>query len=146
MRQATRLPAALAQSGNARETVEASIEAQDALDALLLHDGDVQRVSSRQTAMTHHDVLGSLGGGAVDRQHLVDDVQERIECRLNRIAPIDRDIAVQDLLQNFCVRYEALTAADEFFERALRVDLMRMRRANQVHRHIGIDEDHSRRP
>ena len=72
----------------------------------------------------------------VDRQHLVHDRHDRIECRLDGRAAVDGNIAVQDLLEHFRVRDEPDALGDQPFERALRVDLVRVRRADQIHRHV----------
>ena len=52
----------LAQPGDSGEAVEAAIEAQYSLDAVLLHDGDVHGVARRQPAIAEHDFFGTLGG------------------------------------------------------------------------------------
>ena len=49
-------------------------------------------------------MLGSFDDSLVDGQHFVDDLQEYVERGLDRVAPIDRDVAVQDLLQHLSIQ------------------------------------------
>jgi len=52
---------------------------------------------------------------------------------LDGIAAVDGDIPVQDLLQDLGIRNQALSVADKIFEQSLRVGLVRVRRADQIH-------------
>jgi hypothetical protein len=73
-----------------------------------------------------YDTFRLFCDAAVDREYLIDDAEQRVISRLNRIAPIDRRIPMKDLLKNFRVRYEPLTLADQSLQQALRVGLARM--------------------
>ena len=55
-------------------------------------------------------------------------------------------VAVQYLLQDFGVGHQTLWAAYQFLQQPLSVSLVPVRRAHQIHRDIGIDENHERGP
>src|SRR5579862_9929915 len=94
--------------------------------------------------MTQENDFGALNGGLLDREYLIDNAEQGIECALNGVAPIDSDVSVQDFLQHFSVANQARSLADELLQQTLRISLMWMRRAHQVHRYIGIDKNHLR--
>jgi hypothetical protein len=77
------------------------------------------------------------------REHLVHHPEDRVEGRLDRVAPVDRYIAMADLLQHLRVGHEALASGQRGLQQTLSVELVGMRRAHQVHRHIRVDQDHS---
>jgi len=83
-------------------------------------------VARRETSATKDNLLGALDDGAVDSQHLIDNAEQGIKCRLNCIAAVDSHIPVQDLLQHCCIRDESLAVAQQAFYPSLRVYLMRM--------------------
>jgi hypothetical protein len=62
---------------------------------------------------------------------------------LDRIAPVDGDVSMEDLLQDFGVRDEALILGDEPFEDLLRISLVGVRRPDEIHRNVRVEEDHS---
>ncbi len=109
---------------------------------MLLHDRKVQGIARRESPVTKDDLLGTLEDGVVDGQYLIDYAKQGIKCRLNGIAAVNRNVAMQDLLQYLGIGNQALALAEEFLDPALRVYLMRVRSAYQVHRNIGIDQDH----
>ena len=53
---------------------------------------------------------------------------------------------MKDFLQDLDVRYEAASFGDEPFDDALCIHLAGMRRPDEVHRDVRIDEDHSPDP
>ena len=53
-----------------------------------------------------YDRLGPVRDDALDGQDVVDHTKKRIECRLNSVAPVDRDAALQDLLEHLRVGHE----------------------------------------
>jgi len=50
--------------------------------------------------LRRHNLLGPLNHGAVNWQDLVNDAQENIKSRLDGVAAVDGDIALQDFLQH----------------------------------------------
>jgi hypothetical protein len=58
--------------------------------------------------------------------------------RLDGVAAIDGDVAMQDLLQHLSIGDEALPLADQPFEQSLCVALVRVRRTDQIHGDIRI--------
>lgn len=57
---------------------------------MLFHHGEMHGVSRGEAPITKDNRLGALDNGTVDRQHLVDDAEQGIKRRLNRIAAVDR--------------------------------------------------------
>jgi len=99
-------------------------------------------VAGRESPVTKDDPLGTLENCVVDGQYLIDDTKQRIKCWLNGVAAVEGNVAMQDFLEYLGIGDQALALAEQFFHPALRVDLMRMRPAYEVHRNIGIDQDH----
>ena len=82
----------------------------------------------------------------VYRKHFIDDSQQSIERRLNRIRPADRHIAVKYFLQYFCIGHQPLSAADQFLQPTPGIGFMRMGSAHQIHGNVGVDKDHGCTP
>jgi hypothetical protein len=123
-----------------------AIEAEDFFDAVFSHDGKVDGVSRRQIGMADNNVACTLDCLEVDRQNLVNDFEHDLEARLNGIAAIDRDVAVEYLLKDLRVGQETTFLCDRSFEKAPSVDLVRMLAPDQIHRDIRVDQDHSPSP
>ena len=83
--------------------------------------------------MPHNNLFRKFRRGPINRQHLIGDAEQSVKGGLDGISPVYGDIPVQDLLQDFGIRNQALSFADEIFEQPLRVGLVRMGRANQIH-------------
>ena len=130
------------QTFDPRKSVESVVEAEDAADAVTFHHGDMDRITSRQLLTAQHDRLGTLDGLEVDRQDVIDHTENRIERRLDRGTSIDRDIPVKDFLEHLGIRHKTLALRDEPLQGSLGVNLVRVRGADQVHRHVGIDKNH----
>ena len=111
---------------------------------VLSHDRDMQRVTGRECRGPEHDVARAVQRFHRDRENLVDDAEESVERRLNRVAPVNRDVPMQDLLQHFHVDDQPSIVDREAFEEPLRVGLVRMRGADEVHRDVRIDQNHPR--
>ncbi len=106
---------------------------------MLLHDRQMHGITRGYLAVPHYNFFGALGCGPVHGKHLIGDAKQGIECWLDGIAPVYCHIAVQDLLQNLGIRNQAFPIADEVFQQALRVGLMGMGSANEVHGDIRVD-------
>jgi len=70
-------------SGDARETVEVAVEAQNVLDAMLAHDSYVNGISRRQIRMADDDVPSPFNDLEVHREHVIDDLEQHLEARLD---------------------------------------------------------------
>src|SRR6266849_10059551 len=103
----------------------------------------MNRIASRQLPISQDNPLRTFDNCLTDSQHLIDDAEQGIKRRLDSIAAVDCDVAVQYLLQHFGVRNQTLALADNLFEQPQRIALVRMGRADQVHRDVGVDENHS---
>ena len=79
----------------AAEHVEPVVEAQHAPDRTALHHSDVERVARGQRRMGREHVLGAVDIAELNRKDLVDDGAQRVECGLDGIATLDRNVAVQ---------------------------------------------------
>jgi len=101
--------------------VEARIEGQNLLDTVMFHDGEMHGITRRELPALQHNLLGSLSDGAVNWQGLINDAQQNIERRLDGVAPIDGNVAVQDLLQHLSIGDQPLAFADQLFQPALRI-------------------------
>ena len=75
---------------------------------------------------------------------LVDKGMQEIEGRLNGVPAIDRDVAMKDFLKSLGIRHEAFSSSREACDHLLGVGFVGMFGANDVHRHVGVDEDHRR--
>ncbi len=134
------------QPSDPRETVESLIETQNPFDPLDLHYGEMDCVARREAFLPQHDPLGSLDHRLIHRKYLVDDPQQSIECRQNRIRPLNRHIAVKYFLQYFRVRHQPLSTVYQFLQPTLGIGFMRMRRTYQIHGNVGVDKDHGCTP
>ena len=56
--------------------------------------------------------------------HLIYDTEQCIKSRLNRVAPVDGDINVQDFLQYLGIGNKTLTVGNQFLEQTLCVSLV----------------------
>jgi hypothetical protein len=86
--------------------VEAGVEAQDSANRMLFHNREMQCPASRKPSRSEDDGFCALRRNQVDRQHLINDSQNGVECRLDAVAAVDRDLAAQDFLKDFCVGNE----------------------------------------
>ena len=83
---------------------------------MLFHDGYVQGVARRHLRASHEDIFRAICRGCVYRQYLIDNSKQGVESRLDRVAAIYRDVAMQDFLKHLGVGNQALAIADEFFD------------------------------
>ena len=79
---------------------------------MLLHDGKVHGVTSREPAVTQDNFLRTLDHALINNQHLVDDSKQRVERSLDGVAAINRDVSMKNLLQHLSIRHQTLTVAD----------------------------------
>ena len=106
------------------------------------HHRQMKRVSGRQTRIPEDDLLGPFEVCQFDGEDFIGDSKERVEGRLNRVAPINGDVPVQDLLERLDVRDETFSFGKTPFQDLLSVPLVRVRSPHEVHRNIRIEEDH----
>src|ERR1041385_7000841 len=127
---------------NPGNVVETLVEAQDFFDLRALHDGEVHGVTCGQGRASLKQVLRRKDVVLLDGKNVVDDVAQRNERRLDGLASIDENVAVQDLLEDLAAGHQAPSSADQPLKNALRGDLVGMVRAEKVHGDVGVDEDH----
>ena len=80
----------------------------------------MHRVTSRQLSIPQNNLLRPLHHRAIYRQHVIDNTEQSVERRLDCASAIDRDISVQDLLQDLGISNQTLTVADQLLEQTLR--------------------------
>jgi hypothetical protein len=122
--------------------VEPSIEAEDRLDTVLPHYGDMESIARRESPARQEFIARTLHRAEIDRQHLVDDRQEHVESRLNRVGSVDCSVPMQDLLEYLGVGDQLIPIGDKALHRPLRIDLVGVSRADEVHRNIRVDKNH----
>jgi hypothetical protein len=103
----------------------------------------MDRIARRESGWPQVERARAQSVALGDRKDLVHDAEQSIEGGLDGIAALDRNLTMQDLLQHLGVGNQPLSGRDGALERAPGVELMRMRCADQVHRDIRVDEDHS---
>lgn len=113
---------------------------------MLFHDRQMHSVTRRHLSMAHENLLCALYYSQINGQHLVGNPEQSVERRLDGVPTIDSDVAVQYLLQDLGISNQALPIANQLFEQSLRVGLVRMRCANQIHWNVRIDQNHGRVP
>lgn len=99
------------------------VEAEDLGDVVNSEHGRMDRVASCQLGPRKDDLPCVLDGLEIDRQHVVDDLQEHVEAWLDGIPPANGDVAVKDLLQDLGVGHETTAVRDRSFEEAASIDL-----------------------
>jgi hypothetical protein len=124
------------EANDAWEAVESRIEAHDPPDPMRVHDRQVQRVAGRQANGSEHNGLGSLDDCAINRKDLIDDTEQGVERRLDRVTAVDGDVAMQNLLEDLRVRHETLASRDRLFQESLCVGLVGVRRPHEIHRNV----------
>jgi len=101
------------------DAVEAAVEAEDSGHAVALHRREMDRIARRQPGRPVQKGLRPLHIHTLHREDLVHDAEQRVEGRLDRVTPRDRDVSMQDLLQDLRVRgksgsiLNALSTPDE---------------------------------
>ncbi len=92
-------------------TVESSIETQDFPHSPLFHYCQVDGVARRQPLMAKHDLLGTLNGRFIHREHLVDNAEQCVEGRLDRVAAVNGSVPMKDFLEDLRIGGQPLPGA-----------------------------------
>ncbi len=106
------------------------------------HNGEMHGIACGEMPTSENNFFRTLNMCALYSQHLIRQSQQGVECGLNRVAAIDGSIAMENFLQHFGVSNQALALAHQFFEPSLCVASMGVRGTDEIHRNVGIDEDH----
>ena len=121
--------------------VEIAVEAHDRTDFMSLHHGDVDGIARRHQRAVLRDFTSPKDVRFLDAEHIVDHVQDHLECRPYGFPASDCRIPMKDFLQNFRIGNQALSGGYQAFQNHLRLGLVRMRRSDEIHRNVGIDKD-----
>jgi len=125
------------------KAVEMPVEAEDVFDVMDPHDSKVNGIPCGQVWVADDDFACLLCYFEIHRQYLINDLEHDLEARLDGVASVDGDIAVEDLLQDLSIGYQSAILGDGALEKAAGVDLVRVLGAHQVHGNVRVDEDHS---
>ncbi len=139
-------PGSLPESLKAGNTVEGGIETEDAAHAVPLHDRRMKGIARRKGRMASEDLPRILDVGKFDREHLFRQRSENVPRIPDRFQPPYGRVAVEDLLEHLGIGHESLTGSDQVFELSLGGELEGMGRPDQVHRDVGVEEDHEAGP
>src|ERR1039457_959099 len=82
----------------ARPAVEIGVEAEDRVNPVMLHDGDVNGIAGGKGGSMLHDLSGTHHVRLFHREDVVDGVQKYVKCPLDGASPVDRDVTVEDFL------------------------------------------------
>lgn len=85
-------------------------------------------------------LAGSQDVRLLDCEDIVDDVQQELERGADCFPLADGDVSMKDLLQDFGVGHKALSRCNQALQEKLGLALVRMRRPEDVHRDVGVDE------
>src|SRR5579859_8026154 len=96
--------------------------------------------------MSQDNLPGTLGVAPRNVEDLIDNAEQSVECRLDRVPAVDGHVAMQNLLQNFGIGDQALAVIHQLFEPSLGVTLVRVRRSHKIHGDVGIDQNHGCAP
>ena len=110
---------------------------------MALHGRNVDRIASGERRAALNDLPCAEHVVFLNRVNLVHDLQRYSYRGINRITPVNRIIAMQNLLEYFGIGHQAFAFGDQALQKDLGFRLMRMRRPDQVHRNVGIDKDHA---
>lgn len=86
---------------------------------MLDHDGEMDSIAGRGSAVTENDLFGALNRFSVDWENIIDDVRQRVEGKLDIVVTPDRRVAVKNFLKNFCVCNQPLSLAYQTFHNPL---------------------------
>ena len=111
-------------------------------DVVPLHDSNMDRIPGRQSIVAAEQAARPLDVLELDLVDDVNDAEEGIEGRFDRVAPLDRGKSVKDFLREpprrspgaRCPRSPAPAPASGV--------LVRMVRPDEVHRDVRVNEDH----
>lgn len=101
-----------------------------------LHDSGVNRVPGREATNLEDDVASSFDILPRDRQDIVNHGKNRSQGGLDRIAAVDRGVAMQNFLQQYGICHQPLVATDRTFKKTLAVELVGMCLPDQIHRDV----------
>lgn len=125
-----------------REGVESRVKRENLRYAVLLHYCQMHRITCGESVVGEYNLLRPLHRGSIHGQDVVNAIQQSVERWLDVLTTVNREVAMQDFLQYLCVCDESLPLTHELFDSALRVNLKRTRRPDQIHRDIGVNQNH----
>ncbi len=82
----------------------------------MLHDGEMHGVACRHLRVSQDNFFGAICDSEVYGKHLINNAENRFVCGLDCVTPIDGDVPMENLLEDFSIGHEALTLADQSFQ------------------------------
>jgi hypothetical protein len=120
-----------------------AIETEDLVDAVLAHHGEVDSVTRGELGVANDDFSSLVGNLQIHGHYVIHHLEQDIETRLDRIATVDGDVAVEDLLQDLDIRDQPAPFGDGALEQTSGVHLVGVLGTHQVHGDVRVDENHS---
>lgn len=82
------------------------------------------------------DVFGSAYVLFLNGEHLIDYPEQSMKRRLDGIQPVDRAVAMKDLLKDLGVSHKTFAGSDRFLKGILGIDLVWVWCSHKVHRYV----------
>ena len=130
----------LRQNSNAGTRGKASVEGQRLTDIARLHDRQVQAVARRQLRLSLGSLPGNLNLVPTDGEYGGDQGVKHREGVFYCATPVDRQVAVKYLLVHLGA-CDVVLLGPVSKERLEQLPV-RVRSADEIHRDIGVNEDH----
>src|ERR1035437_1269707 len=121
--------------------VEIGVKAEDRMNPVVFHHGDVEGVPGRKRGSMLRDLRSAQHVGSFHREDIVDDIQKRLKCPSDGISPVNGGVTAEDFLEHLRIGYQLLSRRRQSFQQNLRLRPVWMYAPHQVHRNIGVNED-----
>lgn len=105
------------------------------------HDGYMHTIPGRQGCPVLHDLPSPQNVRFLDGENVIRDGQYQLERWSDCVSFVYCDIPVNDFLKHLSIRNEPASGRDESLQQQLSLSLARVRRADEVHRNVGVDKD-----
>lgn len=124
-----------------RPTIKVTVKAEYRPDLMAFHNSDVHAITGGQQSPILNNLPSPQDVCFLDREDIIHNLQQDLKRGINRVSFAYGSIPMHDLLKHFGVGHEALSRRDQALQEHLRLTLVRVRRADEVHRDIGIHKD-----
>src|SRR5205823_5412952 len=103
-------------SAYAGDAIERFIERHDAFNVLACHYRSMQRIACGQIGDPEHVIPCAHDVRQCNREDLIDNPDQGIECGLQCVASTDGNVSVENFLQNLSAGDESFIGRDRRFE------------------------------
>lgn len=108
----------------------------------MLHYRDVNSVTQGKSTIPKYDLFRAVNHRLVDWKYLINDAKQYVEGWLDAVASIYSNVSMQDLLEYFGVRNEALAIRCQLIQQSLSGSFATVGRSHEVHGDVGVNENH----